>query len=211
MIWSDRIDRVAAREYETPCRAYEAVAYAKYQERFPEFIKLAELPAMREAWLMASIANDLFTGCYFRNLADDVAGARPLFLEYHLGIVFCGNFSRPPEDVREERAIRSFLLLMQLANSGDFRAVDRLIAMENRLAPMLRFDPVFRHYFLALREMLRGDSSSGYWGMSWKESKALLDADTRRTVEKAARKRDLAGILASLPPCEPIPPMEALP
>lgn len=207
-IWSEHIEEIASRHFETPCRAYEEIAYAKYQELHPEYVRFAELPGMREAWLEAAIAHDMFANCYFRNLHDDITASFPVFTNVHLGIVYCGNVSRAPQNDSEARAIRSFMLLMQIANSGNFKAINELLGLENARWQTVRYDPRFRHYFLTLVEQVRGDNKYLDAKLSWKENAALLEADDREMVQQATDRRDLAALLAMLPLCQALPQPE---
>lgn len=202
-IWSEEIEAVANRFHATPCNAFEEVAYAKYQARFPEYRSLANQPGMREAWLQAAIAGEIFTNCYYLNLDKAIDKTFRSVTGPHTDLSFCGNFSRSPEDEHESRAIGSVMLLMQLANSGRLRALEELLELEQDHFPTIRFDGRFRHYFQTIFEDARGDKPQWLHEHGWLKSAARLTVEKRHAVDKLARDRDLVALLAMLPLCEP--------
>lgn len=152
---------------------------------------------MREQWRVSAMQN-MDSHCILSNLVSELAVPMEDYFQDD-PILYCGNVSREPRTVQEAQAIRKYLLLLQLSDSG-YIAVIKTLLDPLQMDESVQLDRRFRHYLHTLL-WAKGDREYKDGDVGWMESRQMLSPDEREAVETAALRGDMNAVLQMLPEC----------
>lgn len=169
-----------------------------YNDRYPAFAEIDDEPARYLAWKAHIIARGMSSPstCIVGDLEIKLLGA--MSEAANSGLVYCGKYSRAPQNPQEKRFYDYLNELVGYAELGSLDAISDLIMINSDSPPiMLNTDA---EYFL--RKVLM---QSGEYDWNWDTShlEPLLDKARSEYISEAVNNHDLNAVLQTTPSCAP--------
>ena len=194
------IERIESKDFQSEpekfCIELPRTYFEIYNDRYPAFARIESGSARYLAWRAHIVERGTATPatCIVGDLS--IRLMRAMSWPADIGLVYCGKYSRAPQNPQEKRFHDYLNELVEYARLGFADAISDLLVVNSDGPPVI-LNPDVEYYLRKTLEI--GGEHEWYWNTSHLEP--LLSAERVEFVNEAVKKRELNKVLQTTPHC----------